>query len=594
MATRAVSIPARTLGTRAGPIDRFLPLVALPAALALVASLAVALGRLPGREPSVASRPTRPAPLAPAPLRELPDLAPAPSSTWPRSAEPLGGLLFVRCTNLWGANADGSNARRLLTVPGLASPTVAPDGRSIAYLGTAPDGRQQVWLAAADGSATRLLGALGEPGAWIPRASGLTWSPDGAELAFALRPPVGGRGEAPWSLWTLRLASGRIERVGAGGATPVWLRGQLLAPADDGVVALWGRRWASERLSKAGEVAAMGLAPGWWARWDEDTALVVREGEKLVLAWRPDHWKKTKVTAAPPPGYQIDPTTPVAVAEGALVAVPLLHEDGGPAVGLFDPLAKHWRVLGYAWDPAFGPAPAAVGSLERAWAVRLTRTLLWSLGRERVDLLLARPGDLPALPFDRPGHVLGTPRPAGEGWVVPATVYGRTASGFAARDLDVRVRPVDGRLVAAPRATGPLVRIRTVDDAVALLDRLLTAEVVAPAGLPEGTRLAPRAFDAWSWDGSSEGALYLAVPGFGRVTFHYGSAGFGCGPSPVPLTLATGTGAITTDPAGSGGWNTIAWPARPRETSAPFGISGAVPTSTLVAWASAIDRAGLA
>ena len=241
------------------------------------------------------------------------------------------------------------------------------------------------------------------------------------------------------------------------------------------------------------------------------------------------------------------------------------------------------------------PRPAVDGTLEVQQAVRLTRTLLWSLDEPKANLLLDDPVASTLAPFDRVGYTIGVTRAEGEdGWIVPTTMFGRMKDGFGARDLEVLVNPVDGRLAATPRAAGPIVEISTIEDAVALLDHLVSEEMLAPAGLPEGTRLAADAVQAWTWAGTTDGYLNLMVPGTGRVTFHYGSAGFGCGPSPIPLTLATGTSAITTDPTESGGWNTIAWPAGPNATSGPYGISGEVPSATLIAWATAMDRARLA
>ena len=39
----------------------------------------------------------------------------------------------------------------------------------------------------------------------------------------------------------------------------------------------------------------------------------------------------------------------------------------------------------------------------------------------------------------------------------------------------------------------------------------------------------------------------------------------------------------------SGGYNAIAWPAAPKDTSGPFGISARTSTETLVAIATAMD-----
>jgi hypothetical protein len=358
MATRATTIPLRRSRSRTtGWGEQLLPIAGITLTLVLLASLSIALGRLPDRFGTSRSV------SAFEPLRSvtaLPPLRPAPSATWPRSARPIGGIVFVRCTNLWTANADGSSARRLLMMPGLASPTVSPDGRSIAFLGTAAEGNQQVWLAAADGSSTRLLGTIGAPGERLPAVSGVTWSPNGEQIAFAMHPPIAARGALGWSLWTLTLATGAFERVGEGGATPFWLGKQLLAPAVDGreVAELWGHNWAGKRLSEAGDVVSVGIASGWWARWDEDTVLTLRGNDgSLELSWRPDYWRRTKSTTSAPAGYGFDLATPPAVGEGATVAVTLVDADGGRNLGIFDPVSGEWQVMDYAWDAAFSPAP---------------------------------------------------------------------------------------------------------------------------------------------------------------------------------------------------------------------------------------------
>lgn len=598
MATRAISIPGvrgrmRSLSShRAGPV--LLPAVGLSLATAAVVALALALASLP----EVVEPPTEVVPAVSAP-RIAPDtldrLEGIGSSTLPRSDRPIGGLVFVRCTSLWVANADGSNAHRLLESSGLSSPTLSPDGRTIAFLAASPDGGQQVWAAAADGSDRRLLGSLTEEGMPVASARSLLWSPDGASLAFTTpAAPRTGR----WAIWTLALAQGRITRLATGGPTPFWLDQQLLATdvGDHPVSALTGRRYAAERLSEAGDVVTIGISPGWWTAWDADTALLVRDGDgTLELQWRPRYHRRTQVTSSPPEGYRFDATTRPAVAEGAPVAVTLIDGEGERDLGLFDPLARRWTTLEYAWDPVWSPAPVVTGPIAAEEAARLARELIvalvWSPNDVDPGLLLDGALDVELAPFDRPGYAFGSPSRTGNGWTVPTTIYGRLGDGFAARDLEFLVRPVDGRLAASPAVVGPIVRLRTIDDAVAFLERVLTVEVIPPAGLPAGSRLAPQALEAWTWAGQTTGSLQLLVPGAGKVTFHYGSAGFGCGPSPIPLELETGTRAIATDPIESGGFNTVAWPATPRDFSAPFGVSGELPQSTLVAMASAMDRA---
>lgn len=600
MATRTISLPktrghARAWAPPAGWVERVaLPLVGLLLVTAAVTSLGFALWRLPAAPPAAESpAPPRAVSVAIAPIT-LDAIDGASASAMPRSDRPVGGLVFVRCTNLWVSNADGSNAHRLLTMPGLSSPALSPDGRTVAFFGST-SGSTQLWLAAADGSAMELLGSLAQRGHPVgDEASALSWSPEGDRLGFVLRPSLSAR-SGRWAIWALDLEAGTFDRVGIGGPAPFWLSRQLYAADADGrVAALWGRDWAGRRLSSAGNVVSIGVAPGWWD-WKKNTAILLRAADgSLELGWRPNYYRRTQIVTAPPEGHRLDPTAPPAVAAGAPVAVTLIDAAGERDIGLFDPTGERWTVLDYAWDPVWSPAPVATGQPAAEEAVRLTQSLLWSLGKERADLLLADSFSEDLTPFERPGFTIGRPeRVARLGWVVPATAFGRTEEGFAAQDLRIVVAPVDGRVAATPHAAGAIQRIRTVDDAVAFLDRILTAEVVPPAGLPAGTRLAARALTAWSWRGAAEGSLNLIAPGVGRLTFNYGSAGFGCGPSPVPLTLATGTRAIVTDPAESGGYNTVAWPARRGASSGPFGISGEVPTGVLVPIAGAMDRARL-
>jgi hypothetical protein len=364
------------------------------------------------------------------------------------------------------------------------------------------------------------------------------------------------------------------------------------------VAALWGRDWPAERFSEAGDVLNVGLGLGWWSgSWQQDVAMLLRtEAGRLELAWRPSFSRATRVTTGPPEGYRFDASSRPAVSDLAPVAVPLLDADGERDLGIFDPVTERWTVMDYAWDPVWSSAPVAAGPIAAMRALRLTSSVLWSLRRpDRAALLLEEPVATPLLPFRHPQYTVGVPtRLAGGGWSVPATAYGTDRRGFVVRDLRVVVRPVDGRLAATPSLVGPAERIRTIDDAIALLRRILTGPVVAPTGLPAGTRLAEFPIGAWSWGGRTQGQLSVIAPGLGPLTFHYGSSGFGCGAAPVPLELETGTPAISTDPAQGLDWNTVAWPAAPTDTSGPFGISGELPVSTLAAMAAAMDRVRLA
>jgi hypothetical protein len=62
----------------------------------------------------------------------------------------------------------------------------------------------------------------------------------------------------------------------------------------------------------------------------------------------------------------------------------------------------------------------------------------------------------------------------------------------------------------------------------------------------------------------------------------------------VPFELTTGTPAIASDPAESGSYSQVAWPAGPKDWTGPFGLSGTVPRETMIGIATAMDAERLA
>jgi hypothetical protein len=285
MATREVSIPRPSpwRGERVA-----LALLSLLIVSAAATSLGLVLGRLPATltpraEPRIVTLAAVRAP------DELDPVAGVLDSGWPRSEHPVGGIAFVRCTNLWTAHADGSYPRRILTMPGISSPAFSPDGRTIAFLATT-DAGTTLWLAAADGSAVRSLGSLTEEGSPVLADIGsLEWSPEDPELAFV----VAGRGirGAETGHWVLSLPSGTFEKVGEGGDAQVWLGRHLLAAgrSDGSVRPMSGNEgWTAKRLSNAGDVETLAFAPGWWVwQWDKQTALLIRDDPgSFHLVWR--------------------------------------------------------------------------------------------------------------------------------------------------------------------------------------------------------------------------------------------------------------------------------------------------------------------
>src|SRR5207247_9549999 len=155
----------------------------------------------------------------------------------------------------------GPAAPRASAWPGRAPLPSSPGGRPTPFPPVGPEG-QQVWMAAADGSRLLQVGTLRSGGRPTPAAAGLTWSPDGTRLAFALAPSAG----SAWSVWTLDVATGAFEKVGTGGPSPFWTDRSLLAASADASpdfrVLVGHDRWVAKRLSSGGQAPAPSLPPG--------------------------------------------------------------------------------------------------------------------------------------------------------------------------------------------------------------------------------------------------------------------------------------------------------------------------------------------
>jgi Tol biopolymer transport system component len=102
-------------------------------------------------------------------------------------------------SRLYLVDADGSNLRIILERPGhvgMRDPKWSPDGSRLAYMATVPlkpaGGIPQVWIVDADGSDPSKLFVAGA--CCVGYGTGLTWAPDGTEIAFVGRPPRGRNG----------------------------------------------------------------------------------------------------------------------------------------------------------------------------------------------------------------------------------------------------------------------------------------------------------------------------------------------------------------------------------------------------------------
>ena len=104
--------------------------------------------------------------------------------------------LYLPPSRLYLVDADGSNLRIVLErrgVVGVGDPKWSPDGSRITYVAFAPSkpagGIPQVWIVDADGSDLSRLFVAG--GCCTGYTTGLTWAPDGTEIAFVGNPPGG-------------------------------------------------------------------------------------------------------------------------------------------------------------------------------------------------------------------------------------------------------------------------------------------------------------------------------------------------------------------------------------------------------------------
>lgn len=167
---------------------------------------------------------------------------------------------------LWSVHPDGTGARQLTTGDGFSdtSPSVSPDGRTIAFTRTDEHGSVIFTIGIEGDGLTRLAGAL---------ATDPAWSPDGTQLAFAGSP------RGPYGIYV----------IGADGANP-----RLVPGTDELSVA--HPAWSPDGTSIVFEATAG--APEAGATWDIYSAPVEGSGLKdlsqtpnaseITPAWSPD------------------------------------------------------------------------------------------------------------------------------------------------------------------------------------------------------------------------------------------------------------------------------------------------------------------
>lgn len=593
-------------------IGRFSDRVLMAAALAAVMAVMVAMGVVAVRA-GAAMKVDIPAASLPVPassISRLDPLSPMPASLRPKSAEPVGGMVFVRCTHLWAALPDGTRAYLLLSKPGLASPAFSPDSRTIAFLAEGAGG-PEIWMTAADGTAMTKVGSLTSDGTPVRAdAQSLEWSSESDTVVFTLT-TIGDDRATGSSTWKLDVPTGTLSRVATGAMQASWIGKHLIGSAETSagldLVPLGDEKGNSattmaKRLSSDGEDLAVAAPPAhWYGIGTETTAVLVEDASGSVQlelhdrAWNP-HSDAAKQL---PDGERIDPSSrPAVSSDGSFVGVDLIGTDGGRDMGLFDTLTRRWTVMDYAWNPVWSTTTPALPSPQLWRASNVARAFLgsWDGARSDARMFLSAPVRGSLMPFGGMGYTIGDPNRTANGWSVPVTVYGHHGEGFAYRRISLYVHADGGRLVVRPFANSPIKRLRTVEQAVRFMKQTLTVEVVAPAGLPVGAKLAPRPISAWSWNSRATGSLRLLIPfgGNGKklLTVGYDDGGFGCGSQSKPIDISGTQGdTVTSGAIADGSTAEVIWPAKPGAPSAPFSVAGNLPRRVLLRIAEATEAA---
>ncbi len=207
---------------------------------------------------------------------------PLPASTYALACSPdARTMVYARTpglgygSELWQADLDGKNARRLLAEPGsiLALPRWSPDGNQLAYI-RMPDTQipfpnGELWLLDMAGTRSRFLSEADAGHGYAP-----AWSPDGNRIAFVVRENPADplvlqtAGNLRSNIHVLEVETGRSSgmtrlqdaRVGA----PAWApdsRSLVFAAGIDGKMSLWAYDMAADETNSLAGAGA--CCPVW-------------------------------------------------------------------------------------------------------------------------------------------------------------------------------------------------------------------------------------------------------------------------------------------------------------------------------------------
>ena len=532
-----------------------------------------------------------PRPRPAAEISSLDPLGEIPKSGRPESRDPFAGMLFVRCTRLWAAAPDGSHARKVLEIPGISSPAIAPNARTVAFF-VATDTGQELWMAGADGSDPTRVGPLTEEGSDVlARATSLSWAPNGERLAFALVDGRYGEFEGGAAIWTLRLSDGRFTREGTGWPAPFWIKGKVffarISEQEWPTLTSPEARndWIASRTRTSKHDLTASLAPlGYSYNVDHGSAVLRDKKEVKQLVVKGIYRRRIEVIAEAPRGYGFARhARPALAQDGSSVAIEVVDRAGERDLGILDVSTERWAVLDYAWDPAASPAPVARGPIgaERATSVVGDLMINWNRGGLQRNLLVEE-RDRAIFNTEERWGLEYIARPATRvegGWAVPVTAVMARGRHQVWRSASLVVGSEDGRVTVDIRDATEATEIREFADVMPFVESALGRAVSVPP-VPVDANVGW--VYAWNYNGGAQTGFDVEVPvetsnGLKTKTLGFGFGedldfSLGCGGEVSPYAVDLGGVPAVAD--SSAGTNQVIWPATMERRQGTYSVHG--------------------